>query len=749
VTHGSGTSFHDINWSVCILALSSQSRTAEPYHYWSNRNSSVSSTLLNTSLKNTGHVKPRELRELISGARYQTTASETEQAQPFFIEQINTTESNLQSSGIPSAHAEIPWYRPISVRILVLIFAIFLPVALIIALEILQRISDRNDGFVNIGHDTVRLALTEYIPVAVMLLFAALVGSMASTIKIFAPYVALAKGNAPARRTILVNFEGKMTPASLVDSIRQHHPAVFFSTITASLASFLAIVISSLYIRDNTPHNHQVTIQQADQFNLTWNNSVAGDNSAGTIINLVQHTNLSYPHWTYDELAFPVLKITSRNASFENLLSHAASLPLTVQVPTLRATLNCSRVPYQNINVTLQKQCTNCSDHTGYLGPEITIATRAPLPPNCHLGGQGGNLSYIDIFTEFSTLNDNNTWAYAGQIQDLHVGPWSEIYFEGSDETDASSQADNPPNSGCPSLAFTFGEYKLHENASSHTTVLICSQMMEQLQAHTIFQLPDLIIDPTSPPNPDESTAKPIGNADSDSPFSAVREYRIQDDLSRELSGFVGDGTDFGSQNLDLFYQSIVYGHEVDPASLAGPDNVDNLIVATQHFYRQYMAQVLNFQLRQPLSSPSQSSNDNVPTPSTFVGIIIDPSPLRLKQDSSSKLALQILLGLILLFGILAHIFQSPFFRGGMRNLLYHNPSSIAGTMSLVAGSDMVERLRDGGRGENRVFGQREGGWMFSLGWWGQDEIGTAWSTGLEGGPRKRRFGIDIGGADG
>jgi hypothetical protein len=274
--------------------------------------------------------------------------------------------------------------------------------------------------------------------------------------------------------------------------------------------------------------------------------------------------------------------------------------------------------------------------------------------------------------------------------------------------------------------------------------------MMEQLQAHTIFQLPDLIIDPTSPPNPGESTAKPAGNADSDSPFSAVREYRIQDDLSTELSGFVGDGTDFGNQNLDLFYQSIVYGHGVDPASLTGPNNVDNLIAATQHFYRQYMAQVLNFQLRQPLSSPSQSSNDNVPTPSTFVGIIIDPSPLRLKQDSSSKLALQILLGLILLFGILAHIFQSPFFRGGMRNLLYHNPSSIAGTMSLVAGSDMVERLRDGGRGENRVFGQREGGWMFSLGWWGQDEIGTAWSTGLEGGPRKRRrFGIDIGRADG
>lgn len=54
---------------------------------------------------------------------------------------------------------------------------------LIVALEILLRISDRHDSFVNIGHDTVHLALTEYIPAAVMLLFAALVSSMASTIK--------------------------------------------------------------------------------------------------------------------------------------------------------------------------------------------------------------------------------------------------------------------------------------------------------------------------------------------------------------------------------------------------------------------------------------------------------------------------------------------------------------------------------------------------------------------------------------
>jgi hypothetical protein len=200
-----------------------------------------------------------------------------------------------------------------------------------------------------------------------------------------------------------------------------------------------------------------------------------------------------------------------------------------------------------------------------------------------------------------------------------------------------------------------------------------------------------------------------------------------------------------------------VYGHEVDPASLAGPDNVDNLIAATQHFYRQYMAQVLNFQLRQPLSSPNQSSNDNVPTSSTVVGTTIDPFPLRLKQDSSSKLALQILLGLILLFGILGHIFQSPFFRGGMRNLLYHNPSSIAGTMSLVAGSDMVERMSDmvermsdGGRGENWVFGQRNEGRMFSLGWWERDEGGAAWNNEREGFSGKiRRFGIDIGKVDG
>jgi len=231
------------------------------------------------------------------------------------IEQRTTTEANLQSLEIPSTQKQTSWYRPISVRKPFLIFAVLLPIALIVALEILQHISHRHDGFADIGPQTVPQALAEYIPSAVMLLFAALVSSIDSTIRILAPYGTLAKGNAPARRSILVNFAGKITIPALMDSLKERHLGVFLSTIAAALASFLTIVVAGLCTRDSVPVTHQVTVQRADQFNLTWNNSVASDNQAASIVSLIQHTNLSYPQWTFDELAFPTLKLPTGNES--------------------------------------------------------------------------------------------------------------------------------------------------------------------------------------------------------------------------------------------------------------------------------------------------------------------------------------------------------------------------------------------------------------------------------------------------
>ena len=386
------------------------------------------------------------------------------------------------------------------------------------------------------------------------------------------------------------------------------------------------------------------------------------------------------------------------------------------------------------------------------VGSEVNIESRASLPPSCLLGGQGGNLSYIDTETVFWPNNLFDTMTYAGQLQDLHVGLFSDSanHYNG----DNGTQPNNPPNSGCPSLLFTFGGYTASQNPISHTTVLVCNQLIDQVNTTANFLLPRFIIDPANPPLVDESTAEPI--QDNVSPLSSVREYRIEDTLDSELSGYMVNGTGLTDNPLAYFFQNVLYGSDgVPPISLLGRDNVDNLKSAIEHLYRQYMAQVLNSQMRQKVSSSvssdlalsSNTSADLLSAPSsdlpTLVATITDPTPLRLKQDNASKITLQVLLGVILFFSILALMFQSPYGRAGMRNLLVHNPCSIAGGMSLVAGSEMVERLREaeGGVGAGCETDEaRLVGWVFSLGWW---------EKGSQVGGVGRRFGVDIGRADG
>lgn len=54
---------------------------------------------------------------------------------------------------------------------------------------------------------------------------------------------------------------------------------------------------------------------------------------------------------------------------------------------------------------------------------------------------------------------------------------------------------------------------------------------------------------------------------------------------------------------------------------------------------------------------------------------------MRVKQNEVSKILLQVLLGVLILFVVAAY----PTTR--VRNVLPHNPCTIAGTMNLLAGS--------------------------------------------------------------
>ena len=317
-----------------------------------------------------------------------------------------------------------------------------------------------------------------------------------------------------------------------------------------------------------------------------------------------------------------------------------------------------------------------------------------------------------------STLNES----YCGIVLDLHVAPsfGDSIGFQSYGEGAGSSEADNPP--GCPSLGFIFGYFTVGDDTNTNASALVCSQLMEEVQAETHFLLPSLDLDPRNPPIPDESTAKYLVNQTDALP------YRIQVAFDGEVTAYNSTSAfQPGSPTaLDPFFQSLLYGQGyIDPISLTGPGNTGRLIKTTNHIYRRYMAQAMNSNMRENLSSADRPTID---------AILINPNGSRLAQDEVSKVVLQVLLAIMLVCGTSAYLLSDT------KRVLPHSPTSIAGVASLLAESELVDAsaaprgTESIGDKEMKRGGIFEGG-LFGLGWWEGGEEGRG----------ERRFGIGVG----
>jgi hypothetical protein len=112
---------------------------------------------------------------------------------------------------------------------------------------------------------------------------------------------------------------------------------------------------------------------------------------------------------------------------------------------------------------------------------------------------------------------------------------------------------------------------------------------------------------------------------------------------------------------------------------------------------------------------------------------IFNTNRLRIKQNNISKVILQSLLTGMLVCFLSLNVLMD------MRSTLPHNPMTLAGSMSLLAGGELCEESKN--QGESfEDFENRLKGFKFRLGWW------SGWmEDGRLGGEKEhRKFGIDI-----
>ncbi|CZR51799.1 uncharacterized protein PAC_01676 [Phialocephala subalpina] len=530
-------------------------------------------------------------------------------------------------------------------------------------LEILQHYSDLDHGLLDSGFGTLKSSiLVSYLPASIISLIAILFSSVDFGMLVLAPLHSLQTSKRPGNVDLHINYLSHWPPFAMWRLWKGRHFAASLTSLAAFGGAFLTIVVSGLYSLEAFPTQQALTASRIDRFNLDWESSVTEDNGAAAAFSAIEHLNLSYPMFTYQNLVFP-----------------------EITVSTLRVQLACSAV----YNITIENVISS-QEVPSVIG-NITI----PLPSTCKKGGQFGNESSILYYLTYpypaegdvsAGTNRTSDTTYAGDLTDLHVGPWSESFYSATDELDLDDGVGVPNNpEGCPSLAFTFGRFKYSgQPGLADMSAFVCSQTIQQVLTNTKFLFPSFEIDKSHPPFVIESLAQFLTNG---SKNAITRNYRPQHNLERRYQAFINNT--YTEYPFSTFFQGLLMGpNGIDKDELVGVKNQPRLLEAINEHYSYYMAQAISSNMRESLTpnsaiedpDPSRTIGDQ-DTQTMYQGTLTRPGPLRIIQNKTPKSILQALLAFMTLCGLVG------FFLSGKKDLLMHKPTSVTGLASLIAGS--------------------------------------------------------------
>jgi len=397
------------------------------------------------------------------------------------------------------------------------------------------------------------------------------------------------------------------------------------------MAAYLTIIVSALYSVAPVISRDGLKVTRLDDLNTTWP-FAAGDSSAAHVLQFVTWSNLTEPQWTYGDVVFASISVSADVVSTRRE-------KIELELPARRAVLECL-VTGPEGNSARKKSETY--DNVTY---SETTWIYTSVPNEC--------VQEPSNLLPLSTFDFRPFTPYGGSVKQLLFGANGTSSLIMNPNTKYPSSNDGRLDS-CPSLSFLFGSlpstYTLvganstmvpqnSTAAETQITHLACMQKVQELDTAVILLLPDLIVDRTRPPRPDEQSMRYIGN---------VHQFRVTYYL-QNMFGILSSNSTFKAEAWDLgqFFAAIVHGKDGTPAEeLVGEENIPRLTDAVSKMYGRYIAQVMSRKMRTPRPSAAEASHT---TPASLVG-----RKDRLVQHPAPKLVLQILLGLMMLCRILS-----------------------------------------------------------------------------------------------
>ncbi|KAK8069938.1 hypothetical protein PG994_006554 [Apiospora phragmitis] len=309
---------------------------------------------LQTRLRDIGAVDQKSLARTLDRRHYQSTVVQnpaTGQAEFAILDQQQSAEDASQDPGHPpplvrarrNLHPSI--LHPATRLTLCLIL-----IGLIIALEILLQKSNREDGLGDVGNDTYIHYLWTTLPALTFGLMAMTFSSMDFQLRSLAPYMLL-KRTVRTDAFMRLDHLDMSIPRTIYKEARSGNIGALATTTMLLVSSFFTIFSGSLFQALAIPSTTSITLRANQSFNrLPFGMQPDGN----AVSSLILDSNLSYPSFTHEGLAFPQL-IPDAVATESNSTFNLSTVSVEAVVPAVRSRLDCRHydLSKHRLNLTL------------------------------------------------------------------------------------------------------------------------------------------------------------------------------------------------------------------------------------------------------------------------------------------------------------------------------------------------------------------------------------------------------------
>ncbi|KAI0535917.1 hypothetical protein GGR58DRAFT_514997 [Xylaria digitata] len=710
------------------------------------------SSALRSLLSGLGAARTRQIGQKLSFYNFRSVVSPGPQKTFTVVPTEHEKPKADQESPDDSPKSE-HWWVPAAVRVWFQLAAITLPLILIAILEVIQRLSDRHNGFVDLGPNgfATTHGFATYIPAVVAFIVSTMFASMQLAVCILAPWLALHRGSAPASQSLFLNLTNRLAPHRMFLALKNGNSGEVLIMMATFLAAWLPILVSGLYVTVSATTSHSVILAQSDVFDFKMNNLFYEDNLAATVAGLIAFDDLAYPKWTYGDLAFNTLEATDVPKG----IMTGTEVPFMAKMQATRPSLRCSVISSEAMMPSWDSRATEFKQVPD---DKVALNLTTIVPWMCEHRIQ--NITNVPWFQGFALPKDGSP-IYFGHASVLS---WNMALLGNraivTDLNRAGATIYTPETVnnwvggyGCPSFAVTLGRGSAVSKTSGKNTTydfdidvtsIMCSQYMEVVDTDLTLTLPSLgVISRETPPTTDDSTAKYLINKLSNY-TGPIFEFPLNNLLltlaygTGNITVEAPDGSSGDENQLDAFVQFLATVNASSPIdSLIGKENTQNFIDATNRLYKTYMPQAIDRNMRTKNLEAKVARPDAVAAEIEPLHITTRPDfpgRLRLKQEAAPKIAIQAILALIVVCAVISRVLLR-----GIDKLVPHNPCSIAGRAALFADGEVSTRKLVPYGAEWRTESELASagvyeGWLFSLGWW------ESWGV--------YKYGVDIGWID-